>query len=276
MNLELEYADLQLGETRNGVCPKCGQKKFYVTRKPRGIAFICFRVKCGYKGFAGCKAYHAEPLPAPPPSNRPGNPYKGELFLLDWTDIDYFMEQFGVELGESPKDSAYYCKVTGDNRYALPIWGPSDEYRGIVVRRPVWAGSPKAPRTDTVSDTCPKAVTYWEHNVRVRLSWHHSMNESEVIIVEDQVSAMRLASCGFTSVAILGTNFAPEFLRDFNHFKRGESRYVLALDPDASIKALKIARTWGPCFKHGLRVAFLSRDAKDYDDDAELLKDLGL
>jgi hypothetical protein len=207
---------------------------------------------------------------------RKGNQYTGELFLVDYKDIDWFDVRFGVELGDAPKDAAYWCKVAEDGRYAFPMWGPRDEYRGIVLRRPTWAGEPEPLRIDTKSPDCPKAISYFEDNVKARIAWYHSMCEDVCVIVEDQISAMRIASLGFTSIAILGTNFYPEYVSDFNTWKSGECQYILALDPDAFTKSLKIARKWGPTFKRPLRVAMLKCDAKDYLTDQELLEDLGL
>ena len=274
----IENADMQYGETRNGTCPQCGQRKFYVTRKPGGFAFICFRASCGYKGFQGCAALTDErvDIDYSVRRGRKGNAYTGELFLVDYRDMDWFEVRFGVYLGDDPKGCAYWCKVTDDGRYAFPMWGPRDEYRGIVLRRPLWDGDPEPLRTDTKNPDCPKAISYFEENVKARLAWYHSTQEGICVIVEDQVSAMRIASLGFTSVAILGTNFYPEFVSDFIKWQNGECDYVLALDPDAFTKSLKIAGKWGPTFKRPLRVARLKCDAKDYHTDKELLEDLGI
>lgn len=267
---------MQMHETRNATCPRCNKRKFYITRKPRGYAFICFRATCGFKGFQGCAALTDEVIDYSVRRGRKGNQYTGELYLVDWTDIDWFDDRFNVYLGDNPKGSGYWCKVTDDNRYAFPVWGPMDEYRGIVLRRPIWSGDPEPIRTDTKNRDCPKAISYFEDNVKARQAWYHSTTEGICVIVEDQVSAMAIASQGFTSVAILGTNLYPEFVHDYNKWNSGECQYVLALDPDAFTKSLAIAHKWGPTFKKPLRVARLKQDAKDYKDSLELLEDLGL
>lgn len=263
---------MNVGDTRSGSCPSCGKDKFYVTRKPDGFAYICFRASCGYKGYERC-GMDTEQTYKPWEREDRGQVYRGHTYNVDWTDMDYFQERFSVILGDSPAHASYWCKVSADNRYVFPIHGPSDEPRGYVLRQPTWAGIPEPVRQS--KSTAAKAMSYFEPDV-VKMGWYHSTDESTVVIVEDQVSAMRIACSGLTSVAILGTNFYPEFVSDFNRWHRGDFGAILALDPDATHKALGIARKWGPTFKHPLRVACLKRDPKDYETDKELWEDLGL
>ena len=265
--------DMQIGETRNGTCPSCGQRKYYMTRKPNGYAYICFRASCGYKGFIR-SGIDTEQDWTPRKTERPGNPYFDSTTLITRDDMDYFEDRFDVYLGDTPAAAAYWCKLAEDGRYVFPMWGPRDEYRGCVLRRPVWSGEPTPIRQDTAYGA--KAMVHWEPNVAVRLAWYHSTDESTVVLVEDQVSAMRIASSGVTSVAILGTTFYSDFVRDFNNWHRGEFDAIIALDPDAATKALKMAHTWGPTFHRPPRVAMLKADPKDYGSEAELWRDLGL
>ena len=144
----MDYADLQLGQTRKGKCPTCGKSKFYVTRKPAGYAFICFRASCSTQGFAGSTALDDASF------TRQHTPkwsrqYTGELFQVSEDDVEFFYDRFGVEL-ETPEVASYTVKVTSDDRYAFPLWGPRDEFRGIVLRRPNWSlrGGYPCPRPD--------------------------------------------------------------------------------------------------------------------------------
>lgn len=270
----VEHSDMQLHETRNGQCPSCGERKFYVTRKPNGFAYICFRASCNYHGFVRSGIDTEQDWTPHESVEKPGNPYYHPTCLIDEVDMEYFEDRFQVRLGDHPADAAYWCKLADDGRYVFPMWGPRDEYRGCVLRRPVWSGEPEPVRRDTAYGA--KAMVHWEKNVAVRLAWYHSTDESTVVLVEDQVSAMRIASSGVTSVAILGTNFYSDFVRDFNNWHRGEFDAIIALDPDAATKALKLARTWGPTFHRPPRVAMLKHDPKDYATDKELWEDLGL
>jgi DNA primase len=83
----------------------------------------------------------------------------------------------------------------------------------------------------------------------------------QVVLVEDQISAVRAAYDGFHAVALLGTNLDQEVVRAISMLKRP---VVIALDADATDKAFKLAKDWGMAFK-SCRVAVLPCDLKDMD-----------
>lgn len=268
----IDYADLDIGQTRKGICPTCKQQKFYVTRKPNGYAYICFRASCPLKPDFQA-TLHMQDIdyrvrkPAPK-----GKAMERPLYMPADFDIAFFEMRFGLELDIDP---GYWIKVTDDDRYAFPIWGPRDEYRGVVLRRPIWKDyGVKCPRTDRYAGSeMPKAVSYFEHNCKTKLAWYHSTDEDTVVLVEDQVSAMRISSEGVTAVAMLGTNFTQEFVLDVQKWHK-TAKWHICLDPDANMKAIQIANRWRGVFPNGLRVLMLPSDPKDYQGN--LLKDMGL
>lgn len=270
----LDYADLPVGGTRQGDCPTCGKRKFYVTRKPAGYAYICFRASCPTQGFAGSTALDCRSFSR---SQKPqwSRQYTGELHLPGERDLQYFADWFGVD---DHLHDGYWLKVTDDDRYAFPLWGVQDEYRGIVLRRPTWQDCPRPDRkahAERGNGDYPKTLNYFEDNAAARCGWYHSGDEMTVVLVEDCISAMRIACEGFTAIALLGTHFMPEHLRDIQRWHKG-ARYIIALDPDATNKALELARKWGPAFPGPVSVACLVADPKDYIDSSDLLEDLGL
>lgn len=275
MNIDLlDYADLPIGETRNGECPTCGKRKFYVTRKQSGLAYICFRASCGTQGYAG----GAGPAPIGLSTPKLRLEFKGNLFMPDDEVVAWFEDRFQVDLGDYP-EPGYWVKVTDDGRFAFPIWGPMDEYRGIVIRRPTWSDSDLCPLvTDSqpyrVTANCPKSKTFLEPGA-TKGAWYHSMRENIVVVVEDQVSAMRIASLGVTAYALLGTNFSPQNYKDLQSWKNGET-VIIALDRDAYLKSVEIAQAWGPALHTGMKVARLMVDPKDYTKDEDLMRDLGI
>ena len=268
MNIKLDLLDYQalpLGETQNGVCPACGKRKFYVTRKTTGLAYICFRASCHTQGFIGERlTQHSKPTKKPPVQFTEG------LLPPSVESIQYFFERFNIELG-SVDDAMYYVKETDDGRYAFPIWGRHDERRGVVIRAPLWSGEVTPPIY--CPGYFPKAKTYLETTDTVRGGWYHSTDETHVVIVEDQVSAMRVAGLGVTAYALLGTTFSQEHLNDLMQWKNGKA-YTLALDPDAIKTALKILLKWHGCLN--FHVVNLECDPKDYPSNDKLVEDLGL
>lgn len=263
----LDYSDLPLGETKYGKCPTCGKSKFYVTRKNGGLAYICFRAACPTQGFVGESSSHAPRAKSPKRTSE----YTDSLFLPSAVTINYFLERFNIDLG-SIKDASYWVKETGDGRYAFSVLGQRDESRGIVLRRASWQGMP-SPLRETCYKHEPKARTFLEYDVP-KAGWYHSMSPRTVVIVEDQVSAMRIAGLGITAYALLGTHFNDKHFYDILSW--GKARVIIALDPDAFGKSLQISAKWGSGLHKGMEVARLKEDPKDYRDDDELERDLKL
>lgn len=266
-----DYANLPIGETQQGSCPNCGKRKFYVTRKQHGFAYICFRASCSLTpGFAG---YSGMPVGEYKPTTKGGRSYVGATGFLTPEDLGYFRDRFGL-IFDSPQHAAREgLKVAGDGRYVFNIIGVRDEYKGVVLRRPVWSGEPRPVRRDTCHVGMPKAITMLEPGAASQLSWAHSTDESTVVIVEDQLSALRIAQQGVTAVALLGTKLTLDGIRDLNRF-RARKRTILALDPDALGDAYQICHKWTGLLD--LRVANLMCDPKDYVDSDDLMCDLGI
>lgn len=258
----LDYADLPVGETQAGACPECGKHKFYVTRKPTGYAYICFRATCslapGYIGYSG--GMYVSPSDQPI-QKRKRPVFTGKTTFLSESDQQFLADRFNMVIRDED------WRVTSDDEYAMPIRNARQEQIGTVVRQPTWIGSPR----NGVAGA-PKARTYLDEG-EPKLAWYKQPGTDTCVIVEDQISAMRIRdACSFTSVALLGTTLSAE---QAGHLAREKySRYILALDPDATHKALAIARRVNGLFPNGLRVVFLDSDPKDYTDDSDLLSDL--
>jgi hypothetical protein len=275
MKLDLiDYYTLPLGETQQGPCPVCGKMKFYVTRKNDGLAYICFRASCHTQGFVGGTGYTNTPHEQIKNVIKPKNTrWTGRFYDADNRTRIYFSERFGVEM-ETEEELRYWVRTTDDGRYVFPLWGPDDMLRGHLIRRATWSGYPAAPISDSKDEGYPKAMTYIDPDVP-KCGWYHSMDERTVVLVEDCVSAMRIAGLGVTAVALLGTTLSPKVLGELLRWKQGE-RYILALDPDANNKAMKIQKDFGPAFRGGLYVARLQQDPKDYQLDEDLEYALGI
>lgn len=265
-----DYADLAISDTRKGQCPNCGKPKFYVTRKSDGYLYHCFRASCNLSGFAPADFTHLVSAKTTAKVSNLGNPYTGELSRLTELDALWFQDRFNVY------PSLHSIRVAGHCHYALEIVGPRGEHKGWVIRKP-WSGEPRCPRP-ALNDGKPKSMTYLEPGCTA-LSWHHADLPPDFtpygwVIVEDQVSAMRLAEMGLDAIALLGCDISPQKLAEIaRNTPRGET-IVIALDPDATSKAFELARKVAHSLK--VRVAILDYDPKDYPSDEQLWKDLKL
>jgi hypothetical protein len=195
-------------------------------------------------------------------------PYTGSLDPLTVADLEFFQERYGIVTPQGRIGRGDY------NRYALMINDPKGSRRGVVLRSP-WKGSPLYELR--MGTPAKKALTYMDKVAPVQACYlGHGSPANMLVIVEDQLSAIKLAECGLSSVALLGVPGEGEIgmdrLRELSSFHADE--VIVALDSDATENAFKFARKWGHAFK-SLRVAILERDLKD-TSKADIFGILGL
>lgn len=188
--------------------------------------------------------------------------YVGQVLPLTPDDLGYFAKRYELRL------SAIATRIarSDDGRYVLPIYGPSGEKRGVILRKP-WDGAP----ISCADSSAPKADTYRYEPGPLQsfyqvAPWEES--RGVLVLVEDQLSAIKLAAYGYDSVALLGT--PTDKLASYSGMDRvaeivqaaGDREVIVALDADATEEAFKFARKWRSAFKR-LRVAILANDLKD-------------
>jgi len=195
-----------------------------------------------------------------PPNNEITlNPYTGRLDPLEPADFRFFEEKYGIITPER------FIFRGNDSRYALPILSPLGVLaRGHVLRMP-WPGSPLEGTGDWRGKR--KALTYRADRAPLQAFYRgHGPGSTPkpLVIVEDQLSAIKLAECGLHAMALLGTPNKGEIGMDrLSELSRIASvEQIVALDADATEQAFEFARKWGTAFKR-LRVAILARDLKD-------------
>lgn len=204
-------------------------------------------------------------------------PYTHPVRRLRTYDQDYFRDRF--ELENSRLNT--FPRLTEALTYIFPYRGPLGRLRGYVERRSAWKGHPVYTAADWGG---PKTMTY-PHTTEPVLGWyrgaslepraemrHYADARGHVVLVEDCVSALKVAEVGLTAVALLGTGLNAEKVRDI---ARQHPRCVtLALDPDAQGTAQQMARKWGMYFER-VRVVALEADPKDIPK-ASLREELGI
>jgi hypothetical protein len=135
----------------------------------------------------------------------------------------------------------------GHGRLVMPLLNTGGEAYGYVARK-----------LDTQYG--PKALTMCGANEG---SWYPCEGSDELIIVEDQLSALR-ASEFMNAVALLGVNVTDAMIKEIK--KTGYSAVFLALDADAFPTAIKLAHKLRNFFK--VKVIKLDCDIKDMTDQA--------
>jgi len=96
--------------------------------------------------------------------------------------------------------------------------------------------------TTTRTFTKPKQVrTYKSDHSCAYLDWHcdPSLAGGPVLIVEDQISALRASEAGVNAIALMGTNLTPEAMTEISD--AGYALIYIALDNDVFQKSLDYA-----------------------------------
>jgi DNA primase len=106
----------------------------------------------------------------------------------------------------------------------------------------------------------PKTLSIFDKNVG---AWYHCESSDELMIVEDQISALR-ASRYMNAVALMGTTMTDAVLNTIRLTPIYQNIFI-ALDADAFPVAIKMAHRCRPYFKS--KVIKLSKDIKDMEED---------
>lgn len=252
----LEELDLEEGKTLTMDCPVCkGKKKFTATRVDNVILYNCFRNSCTVKGKRQV-GRTVESIKRK--MNGHSIPEKivdfemPEYFSRDLTACEDFIHRWGLS------DLKLYYDVK-DDRVVFPI-----HKNGRVV---------DAIGRSLFNNTAPKWYKYGKN-----CSYYaHTLHISDVftaVLVEDVISAITVANYfPVTGFGILGTSLQQEHLYALSDF----DRVVVALDPDASKKALEHAKDLNSYVKE-VRVLKLKDDLKyksleDFNKLQEVLND---
>lgn len=250
--IEIEFHHLAVGETTRAQCPNCLNREasFAVTRNTEGLLYRCHRSTCDISGFTATRAAYMQDVP----TGTPLKPYSGELLPLTSKDKLFFKTHY--ELSNEVIETIY---ANEHDEYVLEILGPSKYVKGYNVRQP-WPNSPRKGRPDK-----PKARV-WMHSILPVQSFHSTnymtteFGNDTVVVVEDQLSAMKVAVAGLDTVAIIGTHMNEAKIREIAQWR--PKRVLIALDADATAKSFIMARKWGLAFEY-VRVVPLERDLKD-------------
>ena len=251
---------MQLGEERGGLfCPFCSathEKKFSVKRVQDGWLYNCFRAKCGAAGFVASNGGYSfekprEELPKP----NLHQPYPREeidqLKELTYNDYEFFWNTWRVK----PKENEVF--VTKDDAYAFRIRGIDGMFKGWHVRQPRWKGI----ECHRLGAPGPKGLTYKDKESYNKLAYLGNKGADTLVIVEDYISAMKVAiNRNLYVCALLGASMTPEAAQEIREWHFQE--VIIWLDPDASSAAYKMLNKYG-LYWNNPRVVTSPEDPKD-------------
>ena len=264
--VDLQQAVLGVDSASGLLCPACnggrsGERSLGYRREGFLGFFNCFRAGCGYKAIVPMAGGYE----VRPPVFKP-RPYTGALKEPGYGLYALLKQRYGLEIATTsrfvrePVDSFGTWISLGRDYQApvpramyMPVLSPYGEDRGGVLR---YLDGTK-PKTVSYLTTSQPALAWYVRDALPKLG--------PVVIVEDQISAMRCRQLGYNAVALMGTNINDEKAREI----RRDRPVLLALDKDAFSKAVGYARRWP-----WMIPVLLEHDIKD-SDDADVKARLG-
>lgn len=249
--LLLHYEGLSDGTSLAGeLCPACdgGSTKegsLSVSKREGLLLWQCHRASCGFAGASGSSGQTYQRTTKPVEvRGAVGRQIARECSVVDAQHRELLATKYFITENHIAKFGLGWDDDT--DRLVLPVQNFRAERLGVTLR------SFKGER--------PKSKSHTEEDA---LAWYTNPATTSIIIVEDQLSAIR-ASDYLTSVALLGTHLNEERVSEIRNCSSGGSVY-LALDADAWNKAINYAISYRSRLK--LQLLKLSKDIKDHDPE---------
>jgi hypothetical protein len=273
MDVELLGLSIPIGGTNRYDCMEChGKGTLVITRTAeKAWAYTCHRASCDIGGFIGDRK--DRPLGTQPVLKEHAR-YVGDVLSLSPDYKFYFETRFGINLEDERK---YWVQQNTEGQFVMPVRNPFGGLRGYGIRRGAWKDLDNMPKCPLPA-VLPKFRSYLHEDKDPMLCWYTPSMAGDlwpvtgtVVLVEDQVSAMKCATRGCVGVALMGAELNHDKVREIQRYG-GTGDVVIALDEDATNKALKMARKWGAGLRN-CRVAILDKDLKDSES---IMQALGL
>lgn len=272
-DIKLLSMDLDIEEQSDALtCPFCNgggkDTSFYVRRLPNVLLYYCHRASCGQRGVVpvqGQAHYQRLNKEVRRIQDRTHRQFDKPLGNLPRSVALLLREGYGVE----PHD--YGFRWTGERVY-MPVRDYFGHDLGCILRfyprKDIAPFCKKARIVNRYREELrtgePKADTYrYYGNDKPFAAWYPHVGDDYVVLVEDQVSACKLHTCGISSIALCGvhvsTYLATEVAQRYKNV-------VIALDADATARAHKLWTQFKLLF-HTCKVQTLAKDVKDMDTD---------
>lgn len=248
-------AGLGVGDTLAGqMCPYClggltGEKSMSVGRKSETtLWYTCHRATCGRKGSFQDRGATGVALRAKSRQKRfygvleasPPERVLGEVW-----------DRYGLSSDELASAGVRWAPDARGGRLYLPVRTAGGMPVGCVLRT-------------LDRNIKPKSLTFVDVEDAVQLAFYHGQGRRMAVVVEDQLSAIKLRRHVSLSVALLGTSMDEARAMAIRDASAG-LRIVLALDGDAFRTMMRIRDRY-QVILGSVHVVKLDRDFKDCPD----------
>lgn len=256
-------AEIESGTTSRTECPWCGggntkERAFTVTRTSEAEAkYMCHRATCGRHGRLAVWGFQLRQI------SDGSTPEERKSFTprVHTRDTHKLGEEWTAELldlyqinADEANWSGWLCESESGN-LVVPVRSPLGVVRGVEVRRSkVQVPIVSSPKTDS-----------YRFLDEPWLGWYRGVTTGPIVLVEDAISAIKV-SRQFQVCCLHGSHIDLERLMEVIGIAGNKDEMILALDRDATEKALKFIIEWrflAPNF----RAVPLSKDLKYSPDN---------
>lgn len=235
------------GQTSNTlICPRCNGGKnrdraFSITRLAGGVAFICHRVSCGWKG----RRVYGQGCQQDERQQAKDRRYRGALNLLPDTVSQLLWERYGITFETQIHRNLRWASEV--NRLYIPTPYLGGEGGGVLRSL-----SGQQPKVLSCAAPWSSGMGFYEAEL------HHPI-DLPIFVVEDALSAICVAE-DMRCVSLQGTYLPPARLVEIIEWAHG-AEIVLALDKDATNKAAEYVNKYK--YLADISMLPLEQDIKD-------------
>ena len=211
---------IPVDETYRGNCPVCHHKNtFNVTNTTGRLLYNCYHADCTVGGTT--KTGHLIQTSSRTKTKIP-QAVDLSVYNKQWVGLD--RSQRVVDYLKSVQAYHAYKNKFADIRYDVK----EDRCVFLVYRNKTLA--------DAVGRSLTNSKPKWKRYASSRVPFVTKNQSDNLVIVEDCASACALTISGVRGMALMGTNLLTEYLK----YCKGYKQVTMALDKDASKKAMKL------------------------------------
>jgi hypothetical protein len=248
--VELLALGLEKGTSMRDICPKCGggsskEKSLSITINDEGwLLWNCFRASCGLQGRR--LAWGVVGQPTPHPKKLPKT-FSGALETIRGEVGEWFIDNFHLNPGLLNELGWRFAPER--DRLFIPYYGSRGQFRGSVLRE--WKNKKDL-----------RNIVYKEILDEPFIGWMPETGAGPPVLVEDAISACKVYQAGLNAITLCGTHLSLHMVREILT-KHKEA--IIALDKDATAKAIKYAGTYRPLLC--LKIWKLEKDLKYVEEE---------
>ena len=252
---ELRLAGMHLNDSQSVriSCPFCRathEQSMRLTRRPAALLFTCYRASCGVRGAiqsnGGIQMHDSKPPPIA------SNPFKLDTVSPPEDLVEVVTTRYGIS-----REVLHYSGMRwapNERSMCFPVFDVYGKRTGTSTKV---LGDKVAGRRKSTLYYEDEPPQYYAPPLFLR------SGSKLVWLVEDVLSCLRITTHGENSIALLGTNVNPGL---FSALSSNFQTVIIALDPDALVKALKIQQELSS-LPLTVKVMSFNKDPKDVEEE---------